>query len=393
MKKIILSYLLAASICMPMSAEKFDFSGYIKGLPDSVKVVLLNLENPDKEANEITSSKPQHGHFSLSGDIKSPIMTSLVFQTYNSQHDMMVPAISIDLMLEPSDMKLTTPISYDSLKSRPKGYSIYDVTLEGGKVTSEYNQYLKEIKEKYLKARAASLLKVDKYFATHANPDTVRLYNGLKKIAEKELLEAKNEFLVKHPEYHISAYETQKMLTNLFEFTAEEINVMANRAMACPDTVRTNKINRIRNTSLRYAKNMDCPHFEATTPDGKVVDFTSILSPGKFTFIDIWASWCGPCRNAIPHVKQLHEKYGDRMEIFSISIDEKEENWRKAMEQENMPWQQYHLAQGEQRKNGMNAFFIEYIPRLLLLDENGKIICSTYEPDVITSEIEKRLGI
>lgn len=131
--------------------------------------------------------------------------------------------------------------------------------------------------------------------------------------------------------------------------------------------------------------------FSVTDPEGKVVGLGEIKEPGKYTFMDLWASWCGPCRSAIPHVKELKEKYGDRLKVVSVSVDEDDAAWRKAMKEENMSWSQFHAA-GDQMNEVASIFFLQSIPRLIVLDPEGRIICSTFSPDVVSDCLSERLA-
>jgi thiol-disulfide isomerase/thioredoxin len=95
---------------------------------------------------------------------------------------------------------------------------------------------------------------------------------------------------------------------------------------------------------------------------------------GKYLLIDFWASWCGPCRAAVPKVKKLYAQYKkDGFEVVSISIDENKDAWKKAMAEEKMPWTQLWSPD---MNATMRTFLFSAIPTLYLIDKDGKIVGS-----------------
>jgi len=95
---------------------------------------------------------------------------------------------------------------------------------------------------------------------------------------------------------------------------------------------------------------------------------------GKYLLVDFWASWCGPCRAAVPKVKQLYAQYKDKgFEVVSISIDDSKTAWQKAMEEEKMPWAQWLSPD---KNKTMQTFLFSAIPTVYLVDREGKIVAS-----------------
>src|SRR5206468_11276449 len=79
------------------------------------------------------------------------------------------------------------------------------------------------------------------------------------------------------------------------------------------------------------------PEIESQDLDGKKVKLSDLK--GKVVVIDIWATWCGPCRGMIPHERELVKKNADKPFVFiSVSADEAKEDLTKFLKDEPMPW-------------------------------------------------------
>ena len=104
--------------------------------------------------------------------------------------------------------------------------------------------------------------------------------------------------------------------------------------------------------------------------NGKTVKLSSMISENEYVMLEFWASWCGPCRGEIPHLRKIHDKYKD-FAIVSISLDEKESEWQKAMKEENMSWTQGRIEGGIYGA-GAKEYNIQAIPMCLILDKEGR---------------------
>jgi len=97
---------------------------------------------------------------------------------------------------------------------------------------------------------------------------------------------------------------------------------------------------------------------------------------GKYVYIDVWATWCGPCRAEIPSLKAIEEKYhGKNIEFVSISIDvaKDHDKWKTFVTDKNLGGIQL-FADKDWNSDFMKSYGVTSIPRFILIDPNGKVI-------------------
>jgi len=97
---------------------------------------------------------------------------------------------------------------------------------------------------------------------------------------------------------------------------------------------------------------------------------------GKVVYLDVWASWCGPCRSEFPYSKQLHErleeKHKGKVVFLYLSIDDSEGAWKAALNALKLPGEQ-GWSKGGWKSKTVQYFGIQSIPRYVLIDKAGKI--------------------
>ena len=114
--------------------------------------------------------------------------------------------------------------------------------------------------------------------------------------------------------------------------------------------------------------------FSANDINGKEVKLSSLVGQTDYLLIDFWASWCGPCRKALPSLKALYDKYkGKKFDIIGVSLDSKKEDWTGAIERFQLKWTNISdLKHWDSYPARLYA--ISFIPNTILLDKEGKIV-------------------
>lgn len=139
----------------------------------------------------------------------------------------------------------------------------------------------------------------------------------------------------------------------------------------------------------RVKEGMPAPDITFQNEKGKTLHLDKLK--GKITLIDFWASWCGPCRKEIPHVKKYYEEYKNKgVQFISVSIDAKKDAWTKALKEEQMPWLQGWAPNSG--KEVLNTYLFNGIPFLILLDKKGNIYRKYLRGEKIKQAIEDCLA-
>ena len=123
---------------------------------------------------------------------------------------------------------------------------------------------------------------------------------------------------------------------------------------------------------LTYKSGTDGLQFTYPDKEGKQISFASLN--GKVVLVDVWATWCGPCRSEFPHLKQLEKDVeGLPIQIVSISTDAEKDKgkWLKMIKDENLGGMQLYAGES----NEFSKYYkVNAIPRFLVFDKKGKIV-------------------
>ncbi len=129
------------------------------------------------------------------------------------------------------------------------------------------------------------------------------------------------------------------------------------------------------------------PDAKLKTPEGKSVKLSKLIK-GKWALIDFWASWCPDCRKDMPNVQRMYADFAPRgVEFVGVSFDTEADNWVNAISKYNIRYAQVSDLKKMRDSEVAKAFGVKWIPSMMLIDPQGKVVLST----VLSDKMEKTL--
>ena len=339
----------------------YKISGSVPGTPDGMKVYFYYWNTP------VDSSVVKGGIFVLTGKVDVATRYQLLIDLSPDKVESYEKDLrGSDVFVDNVDIKYESP-SIDSLPSRNsfrrkvKG----NVTVTGSPVHDLFLSYQEKLKP----YRTRNSEAWDKYLQVYHIPASEGVFNTREGIAltremndaQKEITRIQWDFIKANPKSPVSVDVAQNMV-----YTAKFSKAdMDNLLQAIDPSLRETPGYKQLKESL-----------ESIAPIGKTVQLSDYVKPGQYNMVEFWASWCGPCRGEIPHLRHVYDAYGkgkDAFNMISVSIDDKEKDWKQALKEENMKWTQLCDLKGW-KGEVINKYKIQGVPFCLILDKEGRII-------------------
>jgi peroxiredoxin len=128
--------------------------------------------------------------------------------------------------------------------------------------------------------------------------------------------------------------------------------------------------------------------FTLKTNKGEEVVLSQMIPQNKFTLVDFWASWCGPCRKENPVVRAAYEQFhGAGFNVIGVSVDQDEAAWLQAVEEDQLPWTQVRDAENK----ASESYMIYYIPSNFLFDQNGTMVAKGLRGEDLAAKLAELL--
>lgn len=128
--------------------------------------------------------------------------------------------------------------------------------------------------------------------------------------------------------------------------------------------------------------------FEVTY-NGKTERLSDYVGKGKYTLVDFWASWCGPCIRQTAVLKDIYNKYKDaNLEVLGVAVWDKPDDTLRAIEQHELPWHCIIDAQ----TIPTDLYGINGIPCIILFGPDGTILSRDKQDDALRADVDAALS-
>ena len=122
----------------------------------------------------------------------------------------------------------------------------------------------------------------------------------------------------------------------------------------------------------KTAEGMPFTDIKGKDVEGNPVALSDYVGKGNYVLLDMWASWCGPCKWEVPYLQKLYNRYKDKgLTVLGLFVWDKEENLKKSMEEEGIVWPQIVSVEN---MDAMNSYGIDGIPHIILFAPDGTIL-------------------
>ena len=380
MNRLILTILTVLTLSINTNAQTVQtktegFSVHLEGVLKNVKnsKILIANQNINQGRVPVTTIQvDEHGAFN--SDFKIPFEDYYVFRLENGQ--------IMNLVFKANSSLIITADANDLLnQTKIEGSNDSKLMNDFYKKYVPFKQFEDSLRN-VLKLNPTKQAEVNKVFQTKAIPFNKYRNSFINTNTNSPAILAT-----------LSAVDQDKEF-DLFKQIVERISINFSNsptAKMLKGHVKTLTAQKKQNQKIGPGK--PAPEIIVTGVDGKEIKLSDLK--GKVVLIDMWASWCGPCRRENPNVVKAYNKYNkDGFEVFSVSFDKPgmKARWLQAIEQDGLVWP-YH---GSELKGFNNQAARDYsvrgIPFTCLVDAEGNVVKTNLRGPALEIELKKIFG-
>lgn len=367
------------SACNSRPANQYELKGSIDGADGETIYLLYNV---GEDSTVTDSTVIENGTFAFIGNIDCPTQANIYTGVPSWENKAMT-----SFYLEPAEINV----------SGLKADDFSGAAVTGSKTQAEadsLNAVIKPIADQLMALRQ-SMQEADESqrAAIAAKSDSLgKLYE-----------ETQMNFIETHPaSYHTAdllRFQTGRMsyedLKAIYDGLTPEIQAAASevgKELAALEAVQPGK---------------PAPDLVGVNPEGKDTKLSDLK--GKVVLVDFWATWCGPCRASLPHIKTLYDKYNKKgFEVFCVGDnDSNPEEWKKFIAESKDGMQNYsHILRGlktikdasgkptgyDRSNDQSEKYAVHYLPTKYLIAADGTVIGKIDSDEELDAKLAEIFG-
>jgi thiol-disulfide isomerase/thioredoxin len=256
------------------------------------------------------------------------------------------------------------PDSEIVIKGKSKEFSIeYDI-VKGNKLSFQKNELRKELLPYY--EQESKLYYESKIWRKKKPEYSNRLMAQFDSVRFNVVAPKRTEFAKRHldyelsPQYFLEGHVPRDTAIKYASMLSPEVKASTNGVLL------TKMVSGWKSTETGNL----APEFSQTTLDGNIFDIKQLR--GKYAVLDFWGSWCGPCMYGVPKMKEYYNKYKTRIEFVGIACNDKESDWKKAIEGNHMNWVQ--ILNDKSKSDISTLYVVSSFPTKVIINQKGEII-------------------
>ncbi|MEK6153736.1 TlpA disulfide reductase family protein [Flavobacteriaceae bacterium 3-367] len=369
MKKIVVALCaLAAVAACNDNPNGFIVEGTIRGDLENGTKIFLKKTDEKNQPIDVDTTTVEEGKFLFQGESDIPELHYIFIDKIRGNIPFIVENGEIELKAQKDSLGLAK--------------------IKGTLQNDLFADFLKNSREISLKAMS---MNEDMRRAASATPRDEATMASLREEYFELQEEAKSfelDYVKNNPNALISALIIDKVLTTN-ALSEDEVQQMYE---ALSPEIKATKVGKGIKEKLDKKKSTSvgskAPNFSAPTPTGEELALHDVL--GKVTIVDFWAAWCKPCRIENPNVVKVYHKYHEKgLNILSVSLDKKAEDWKQAILDDGLVWN--HVSNVDYFDEIAQLYGVNAIPATFILDENGVIVAKNLRGNDLETQIASML--
>lgn len=359
MKKFVMMAMAAVSLVACQNKNAYTISGTFEGAGENDSVSLQLMEG--RKFVDLQKVAVVNGKFEFKGVADSVQVAAVTIGDAFCQ-----------LFLEPGDIKVALV----------KGQMAYALGTPNNNAFEAYSSDMDAIQEEYAaiaeKGRNPELSEAEK-------AEAMKQLEAL----EAKYIEATKNCIIENAGNDFGLFILNR---NYYYLTPEELAPALETYLAAfPTNVRLQKMKEQNDLTLETSVGKQYKDFEMADVDGNMHKISEYVAANKVTFIDFWASWCGPCRAEMPAVKAAYDEYKAKgFGIVGVSLDNNKEAWVKAIADLGIEWPQLSDLKGWGCE-GAKLYGVNSIPATVLVAQDGTILARNLRGEDIKAKLAELL--